>query len=328
MDPIDIELKNALTRTQPIPAAELAALNRRVVETFARKQKGFFQLMTIYLVVMTLVMLVLFAMYQSTTDLKQCLLLGIVILIMFEGTVLMKLWYWTMHGKIATVREIKLLQLAIAELKTPRPASSQETASSFPDDSTLAPSVTPQASAARKWPRILMLPVWLLAVASLVYFGWLQGPSEPPDVTPYFEKTIIPEDGDQAREWQQSFEVTEARKHFYPRLLAASRTARLWISVGPEGKEPDYVGPVEPRGRISFGQATPGRYFVKGRIERADGNVTLRIGGVDNIAHTPTFDRTFFLMLSAALTVAIPLVWLQSRWLRHIDPELEKELEK
>jgi len=328
MDPIDIELKNALTRTQPIPAAELAALNRRVVETFARKQKGFFQLMTAYLLVMTLVMLVLFALYQSTPDLKQCLLLGIVILIMFEGTVLIKLWYWTMHGKIATVREIKLLQLAIAELKTPRPAAQQEAAASFPDESALAPSVTPKASAAGKWSRMLMLPVWLLAVVGLVYFGWLQSPSEPPHVTPYFEKTVSPEDGEPAREWEQTFEVTEARKHFYPRLLAASRTARVWISVGAEGQEPFYVGPVEPRGRISFGRATPGRYFVKGRIERADGHVTLRIGGVDNLAHTPTFDRTFFLMLSAALTVAIPLLWLQSRWLRHIDPELEKELEK
>lgn len=328
MDPIDIELRKALNRTQPIPAADLAALNRRVVETFARKQRGFFQLMTVYLVAMTLVMLVLFALYQSTTDLKQCLLLGIVILIMFESTVLMKLWYWTMHGKIVTVREIKLLQLAIAELKSPRPASSQEANASLPGETILAPTLTPKASAGRKRSWFLILPVWLLAVAGLVYFGWLQSPGEPLHVTPYIEKTFTPEDGEQAREWQQTFEVTEARRYFYPRLLAASRAARVWISVGAEGQDPVYAGPVEPRGRIGFGQAAPGRYFLRGRIERADGNLTLRLGGVDTIAHAPSFDRSFLLMLSAALSVTIPLIWLQNRWLRHIDPELEKELEK
>lgn len=328
MEPIDLELKNALNRTQPIPAAELAALNRRIVETFARKQRGFFHLMTAYLVVMALVMIVLFALYQSTTDLKQCLLLGIVILIMFEGTVLIKLWYWTMHGKIATVREIKLLQLAIAELKSPRPAPTQETAASFPDENGLAPAPTPPESASRKWPRIVFIPVWLLALAGMVYFGWLQGPSEPRQVTPYFEKTIAAKDGDRAVEWQQTFEVTEARRRFYPRLLATAGTARVWISVGAEGSEPVYTGPVEPRARISFGRATPGRYIVKGRVERADGDVTLRIGGVDEIPGAQTFDRHFLLMLCVAVAVAIPIGWLQNRWLRHIDPELEKELEK
>jgi hypothetical protein len=29
-------------------------------------------------------------------------------------------------------------------------------------------------------------------------------------------------------------------------------------------------------------------------------------------------------MLIAAVAVAIPMFWLQNRWLRHIDPELEK----
>jgi hypothetical protein len=324
MEPIDIELKNALTRTQPIPAAELAALNHRIVETFARKQKGFFHLMTAYLVVMTLVMLALLALYMSTSDLKQCLLLGIGILIMFEGTVLMKLWYWTMHGKIATVREIKLLQLAIAELKTHQPSPPQGTAAGFRDESAPVSAPSPTASSSRKWWRIVLVPVWLLAVAGTVYFGWVQNPGEPRQVTPYFEKTFTAADGTKALEWQQSFEVTHARVRFYPRLVAAEKTARVWISVGAEGSEPLYTGPVEPRSRIGFGRATPGRYIVKGRIDKADGDLTLRIGGVNEIPGAPTFDRLFLLMLIAAVAVAIPMFWLQNRWLRHIDPELEK----
>lgn len=320
MEPIDIELKNALHRTQPIPSAEMAALNSRIVETFARKQKGMLHLMSAYLVAMTVAMLFMLALYLSTSDLKQCLLLGIGILMAAEGTVLIKLWYWIMHGKIATVREIKLLQLAILELKTPRLPSSP----GILDEGTAAYAPTPAASASIKWWRIVCIPVWLLGVAGVVYFGWMRNPSEPRRVAPYFERTVAAGEQGKAAEWQQTFEVTEAREHFYPRLVAADKTTRVWISVGAEGGEPDYTGPVEPGSRISFGRATPGRYFVKGRIEKADGDVTLRIGGVDRIPGVPSFDGIFLLMLSAGLAFGIPIAWLQNRWLRHIDPELER----
>ncbi len=324
MEPFDIELRSALARTDPIPAANLAALNNRIVETFARKQKGFFRLMSVYLAVMTVAIIALLALYMSTSDLKQCLLLGIGILILFEGTVLMKLWYWTMHGKIATVREIKLLQLAIAELKTRPSPEPQRTDAGSPDRRAPAPEPTPTAPASRKlWP-IILVPAWLLAVAGAVYFGWMRNPGEPRRVTPYFEKTVAAGDEGKAAEWQQTFEVTEAREHFYPRLVAAEKTSRIWISVGAEGSGPMYTGPVEPGSRIGFGRPTPGRYFVKGRVEKADGDVTLRIGGVDEIPGVPTFDSLFLLMLSAALAIVIPIVWLQDRWLRHIDPELAK----
>ena len=114
----------------------------------------------------------------------------------------------------------------------------------------------------------------------------------------------------------------------HPRLQTTETRARSWISIGAAGSEPIYTSPVETGSRISFGRATLGRYFVKGRVEKADGDVTLRIGGVNEIPGAQTFDRQFLLMLCAAVAVAIPIGWLQNRWLRHIDPELEKELEK
>jgi hypothetical protein len=83
-----------------------------------------------------------------------------------------------------------------------------------------------------------------------------------------------------------------------------------------------YTGPVEPGWRIGFGQAAPGHYVVKGRTEYADGGFTLRIGGVDQVPGTPSPSGLFFLMLSAAVIVVIPLVWFQNRWLKRIDPEL------
>ena len=125
MEPLDLELKNVLSCTQPIPPAEVAALNRRIVDNFARKQRGISLLTGVSLAGFTIMMLVMIALYQSISDLKICLLLAVGILMAVEGTVVIKLWYWTMHSKIATLREIKLLQLAVADLKASLPGSSQ-----------------------------------------------------------------------------------------------------------------------------------------------------------------------------------------------------------
>ena len=83
-----------------------------------------------------------------------------------------------------------------------------------------------------------------------------------------------------------------------------------------------FTGAVEPGSRMSFGQPAPGRHVIKGRTEKADGSFTLRLGGVDEIPGTPSFGRLFLLLLSTALAVVIPLLWLQDRWVRRIDPEL------
>jgi len=323
MDPIEIELKRALNRTDTIPATELTALNDRIVQTFARKQKGFFRLMSAYLAAMLVAILIMVALFITTSNLKQCLLLGIGILIAFEGTVLIKLWFWIMHSKIATIREIKMLHLAVAELKTRLPAEPRGSAPAIPDERAPSSAPTPAAPAASKRWRNILVSIWLLALAGLGYWGWWQPPSEPRDVTPYFEKTIAAGERASEAEWQQSFEVTQARQHFYPRVVASGKAARVWISVSAEGSEPMYTGPVETGSRISFGRATPGRYFVKGRIEQADGDLTLRIGGVDKVPGGQPFSRLFFLMLSAAVAFALPIAWLQDRWLRRIDPELE-----
>jgi hypothetical protein len=266
------------------------------------------------------------ALFMATSDLKMCLLFAVVIVILFEGTALMKLWFWVMHSKIATLREIKLLQLAVAELKTQASTGAQTTAPALPDDADeSAAASTPTEPSKGRLRRAFLIVAWLLAVPALVYFGWRQTPCPPQDVTTYLERANSAAD---AAQWQQSFTVTQARQHFYPQLLTGGKPARAWISVAAENHEPMYTGPVDTESIIGFGQAAPGRYVVKGRTEQAGGNFTLRIGGVDEVPGTPSpgqsFLRLFFLMLSAAATVVIPLVWLQNRWIRHIDPEPQR----
>lgn len=315
MEPIDVELKNAFARQDPIPAAESAAIKHRIIEAFARKQKSVFSLMTVYLVALVLVIIALIALFISTPNIKDCLLYGIGILIMFESTVLMKLWYWVMHSKIATVREIKLVQLSIAELKARLSTEEPGPSSALPQENRPEPPQAPAAPApSTSWWTILSI-VWLLAVSGCIYLGWLNTLTEPRGVTPFYERTIAAEEP----EWQGSFEVTKGRARFYPQLMTPEKDSRVWISVAQEGREPMYAGSLECGARISFGHAGPGRYVVRGRNEWAHGSLVFRIGGVDEITGQPPFGRILLLMLSAALTVVIPIAWLQHRWSRRAD---------
>jgi hypothetical protein len=327
MEPLEIELKNALARSNPIPAAELAALNSRVVQSFGRKQKAVGRLMSVYLAVLATGMLGLLALYLNTTDLRFCLLYGIAILVLSEGTVLIKLWYWIVHSRIATVREIKLLQLAIADTRN-RPVSAQPSTATpeMEKSSPATNSIEPIWSKA--W-RMLAATVWLLALAGLVCSAWWIHSLEAKSVPSQFEfqKTVGSADALTKKEWQEVFEVTSPHRHFYAWVQAQDSGARVWLSCGEEGKEPMFTGWVTggsmniTESHFWFGTPTPGRYIVKAKAEGAPHDYTVRIGGVDEVAGLAPL-RVLPLMISAAVLVLIPLLWLQDRWLRWADPEL------
>lgn len=64
----------------------------------------------------TLVLFVAVYSAMVTQDLKLVVILVGVALMAFQGTVLMKLWYWQVHTRIKLQEDIRVLQLQIAEL--------------------------------------------------------------------------------------------------------------------------------------------------------------------------------------------------------------------
>lgn len=327
MEPIEIELKNALARTDPIPATELAALNSRIVQSFARKQRAVLRLTSVYLAVLAAGMLGLLALYLNTTDLRFCLLYGIAILMASEGTVLMKLWYWIVHSRIATVREIRLLQLAIAETRG-RPVSAQPSTATpeLQKSSPATSSIEPTWS--KPW-RLLAATAWSLALAGLVCSAWWIHSLEARSVPSHFEfqKTIGSADVLLIKEWQEVFQVTSPHRHFYAWVQAQDTGAKVWLSCGAEGNEPMFTGWVTggsmnvTETHFWFGIPTPGRYIVKAKAEGAPHGYTVRIGGVDEVAGVTPM-RILPLIICAVVLVLVPLLWLQDRWLRRADPEL------
>ncbi len=114
-DMLETELKQALSGP-PLAEADVDRLSQMVVRTFEERQRKVKHVMYAYLAGLMVFLLFLFYLYFNTTDLRACLLLAVAMLIVFEGTVLMKLWFWVLHSKLSTLREIKRLQVQLAEL--------------------------------------------------------------------------------------------------------------------------------------------------------------------------------------------------------------------
>jgi hypothetical protein len=56
------------------------------------------------------------SIYLAVSNTKLLIALAALIIMAFEGTVLMKLWYWVVHTRLLLVREVKELRLEVAEL--------------------------------------------------------------------------------------------------------------------------------------------------------------------------------------------------------------------
>jgi len=58
-----------------------------------------------------------------TKNTNAMIISAVVVLIAHEGTVLIKLWYWVLNTKYGVLKELKQLQLQIAELTGKNPSS-------------------------------------------------------------------------------------------------------------------------------------------------------------------------------------------------------------
>ena len=322
MEPFELELKNALNRRTPMAAADAASLNDQIVRAYARKQRAAQNLTRAYLVGMTLTLILFFWLFLNTPDLKLSLLYGIAILIVFEGTVLMKLWFWVMHSKIATIREIKQLELCVAEALSrqaaPAPTAAPATVAS--------PEPLPPAAPvphARRW-RLIGGGLWLASLICLAYLIWGGRSDEPHNAAIYFTRAVSAAEAASTPEWQDTFEVRDPRKRFYLHLTPEAGPTHLVVTVAPEGGELLFRGPVENASRIYFGlNPPPGRYTVKVQAREHSSAYTLRILGVDDLpANLP--GRSLLIMICAAFVFSIPVIWLQGRFLKQIDPGLAR----
>ncbi|MHC4178233.1 MAG: DUF6768 family protein [Planctomycetota bacterium] len=107
----DKRLERALGENGAFDPEKAEETKRKAVGTFEAKMRKVERYLFAYMCLCCwLIVFAGFHFIQSSTT-KAMLFYGLLVLIFFETTILMKLWYWIMNNKISVLKEIKQLQL-------------------------------------------------------------------------------------------------------------------------------------------------------------------------------------------------------------------------
>ena len=105
------QLTDALAGNGTFDPDKAHAIKQRMVGTFAAGARKVERYLRLYMCLCS--WLFVFALFHFThaSTTKTLLFYGLLMLIFFETTILMKLWYWIMNTKLGILKEIKQLQL-------------------------------------------------------------------------------------------------------------------------------------------------------------------------------------------------------------------------
>ncbi len=107
------DLKAALAENGSFDASRAIDAQRQAVAAFSRRLRKAERLMWVYLNLCVGVGLVAYLRFKSpsTEDMKELIGYTIIILIAFESTVLIKLWYWIVSANTKVMKELKQLRM-------------------------------------------------------------------------------------------------------------------------------------------------------------------------------------------------------------------------
>ena len=116
MDNLENELKKVLSTEGRFDTAKAEIIRKETVQMFEEKLKRVKAITWAFLVIDAVIMYALAKSFLRSEDTKTTIMLAVIFLVVYESTVLIKLWYWIMNNKLNVLKEIKQLQLQIAEL--------------------------------------------------------------------------------------------------------------------------------------------------------------------------------------------------------------------
>jgi ABC-type sugar transport system permease subunit len=125
MDELEKTIQVTLSRTGKFDAGKAETLRKEIVQMFEGKLKKVKLLTWAFLLIDVIIIaggiIGLLVNLLITKNTNAMIISAVVVLIAHEGTVLIKLWYWVLNTKYGVLKELKQIQLQIAELtgKTP-----------------------------------------------------------------------------------------------------------------------------------------------------------------------------------------------------------------
>ena len=125
MDELEKTLQETLNRTGKFDAGRAETTRKEIVRMFEGKMKMVKLVTWIFLLIDGIVLVGgisgLLINLLVTKNTNAMIISAVLVLIAHEGTVLIKLWYWVLNVKYGVLKEMKQLQLQIAELTGKNP---------------------------------------------------------------------------------------------------------------------------------------------------------------------------------------------------------------
>jgi predicted membrane protein len=122
MDNFEKELKKVLEKNGVFDATKSETLRKEIIQMWC--DKNLLRAKLVFWIFFLICLGMIIAGYRglrSAESTKGMILWAIFLMIGFNSTVLMKLWYWVVDAKLNIQKEVKQLQLQIAELASKNP---------------------------------------------------------------------------------------------------------------------------------------------------------------------------------------------------------------
>jgi hypothetical protein len=123
------EISRNMPETGRPDPERVRGLQRAVLEGFDRKMRRSERIFYVYFVLQLFFAMLSALAFFRTNEIKMEIFYGLIFLACFEGTILIKLWYWITNNKVGVLKEIRLLRLDLMAAGMTPPGREEEFAS-------------------------------------------------------------------------------------------------------------------------------------------------------------------------------------------------------
>ena len=170
-------LKKALAENSRFKAEKAELLKKQSADEFSGKLKLSERIMWAYLLVCIVFAVPVLNIFILSGDLKTLIVCLLVLVVVYETTVLLKLWYVVVSTKISILKDIKLLRLEISQLSL----AATPTESTVLDEKKYEPARALSKTERRLWLAAVALTAIILGSLSGGGFAWFSGESNKVD---------------------------------------------------------------------------------------------------------------------------------------------------
>lgn len=116
------ELKRSLAENGSFDPAKAEEVKRKAVAALNARMRRAERLFWVVFLLCVYVLCCAVVSFRYVSGTKELIWLAMLALVMYESTVLMKLWYWTVNTKISVLKEIKQLRLELSAATNQEPS--------------------------------------------------------------------------------------------------------------------------------------------------------------------------------------------------------------